>query len=90
MRPVIAIQGHSIPNDLGLLGVPESNCQICHQPSRFIDPKLFEQWFRETFLEELKSNREAAGYSGPAILILNSDRSHDGDYSGMLASARTS
>jgi hypothetical protein len=50
MRPVIAIQGHTIPNDLRLLGVPESNWQICHQPSRFMDRKLFEEWFRETFL----------------------------------------
>lgn len=80
MRPMVVIPRHTIDNDLALMGVRDSNCRICHQPSGFIDRELFEEWFTEIFLEELGSKRRAAGYSGPAVLVLDGCTAHDGDY----------
>jgi hypothetical protein len=74
------IQKHIINNDLRLLHVSESKCHICHQANRFINLELFDERFMEHFLRELKPKREATGYSGPALLILDGCAAHDGDY----------
>jgi hypothetical protein len=77
---MVVISRHTVDHDLRLLDVSDSNCHICHQPSDFIDRQLFEEWFMEIFLNELKSKREAMAYSEPAILALDGCTAHDGDY----------
>jgi hypothetical protein len=64
---MVVIPQHTVDIDLRLLGVSDSNCHICHQPSRFIDRQLFEEWVTAIFLKELKSKQEAMEYSGSAI-----------------------
>jgi hypothetical protein len=80
MKPMVVISRHTVDKDLPLLGVSEWNSHICHQSSGLIDRELFERWFREIFLNELKAKRAATRYCGPAILILDGCTAHDGDY----------
>jgi hypothetical protein len=80
LKPMIIVERHTCDSDLRLFGIDESKCLIVFQKSGFITKALFDDWFGQIFLPEVRHRREVHGYDGPVVLLFDGCTAHDTDY----------
>jgi hypothetical protein len=76
LRPTVIIPRKTVDSDLSLTGMTSEKVTVKSQPHGFINAPIFDSWFEETFLPELRTRREAFQYQGPAVLMLDNCSSH--------------
>jgi hypothetical protein len=57
LKPMIIIERHSIDSDLRLFGIDDEKALIVYQPSGFITKPLFDDWFGQIYLPEVRRRR---------------------------------
>jgi hypothetical protein len=75
-KPLIVIPRKTTDVDIFLTGLSEEKVEVYSQTNGYIDRQIFESWLENTFIQELKKRREAYGYPGPAVLIMDNCTAH--------------
>jgi hypothetical protein len=76
LKPTIIVPRKTVDQDLVLTGLTPEKVTIKSQLHGFIDAPIFDSWVKETFLRDLRKRREAFGYIGPAILLMDNCSCH--------------
>jgi hypothetical protein len=58
-------------------GINEELCKMVYQEHGFISTALFEEWCWDVFFPEIQRRREAIGYAGDAVLMMDGLTCHE-------------
>jgi hypothetical protein len=78
LRPEVIIPRKTVDIDMVLTGLTSEKVTIRSQRHGFIDTRIFDSWFEETFIPELLRRRAVHGYQGPAVLLIDNCSAHNG------------
>jgi hypothetical protein len=76
LKPTIIIPRKTVDSDLALTGLTSEKVTVKSQRHGFINGSIFDSWLEETFIPELRRRREAFGYLGPAVILLDNCSCH--------------
>lgn len=78
LKPLIVIPRKTYDADLGLTGLTDEKVTVYSQAKGYTDRPIFHAWLTEIFLPEVARRRDALGYGGQAVLILDNCTAHTG------------
>jgi hypothetical protein len=79
LKPTIIVPRKTVDTDLILTGMTSEKVTVKSQPHGFINTSIFDSWFEETFIPELRRRRETFEYAGPAVILLDNCSCHMAD-----------
>jgi hypothetical protein len=71
VRPSIVIQRATIEDEAVTFGLTPDAVEISTQGKSFVDRDIYQDWFQDTFLPEVRRRRERWQYQGPVFLVLD-------------------
>jgi hypothetical protein len=78
VRPSTVIQRATFQEEAATFGLSPGTIEIYAQRKSFIDQDTYQQWFRDSFLPEVRRRRERWKYQGPAFLLADNWIAHCG------------
>jgi hypothetical protein len=78
IEPEVIIPRKSVEKGIILIGLTPEKATTRSQPHGFIDTRIFDSSFGETFIPELLRRRAVHGYQGPAVLLLDNCSADNG------------
>ena len=79
LKPLIILPRKTIEEEVITFGYNTNHVLFAYQEHAFMTARLFEHWAESILFEEVGRRREATGYTGPCVLILDGLRAHHSD-----------
>jgi hypothetical protein len=78
LRPAVVIPRKTYDDNVQQYGLTSEKLDVYHQQKGYIDRDIFDTWFKDTFLAEVRCRRKRYAYRGPAYLIMDNCTAHSG------------
>lgn len=78
LKPLIVIPRKTYDADLALTGITDEKVTVYSQAKGYTNRPIFLAWLTDIFLPEVARRREALGYDGRAVLIMDNCTAHTG------------